>query len=55
MTRKGTFFDRIAGVLATLGSAIRATRAVSAGRTPAAVDLERLGMDPRAFLSMGHG
>jgi hypothetical protein len=55
MTSSDTFFRRVADVYATLGSATRAARATQAGRSPAAVDLERLGIDPRAFLTMGHG
>jgi hypothetical protein len=55
MTSNRTFLRRVADVYATLGSATRAAGATQAGRSPAAVDLERLGIDPRAFLTMGHG
>ena len=55
MSSNRTFFRRVADVYFTLGSASRAARATQAGRSPAAVDLLRLGIDPRAFLTMGHG
>lgn len=48
-------FRRLGAVLTVVGSSIRVAGAVEANRRPGRRDLERLGIDPRAFLSIGHG
>lgn len=55
MTIIATLLDRIAAGFATLRSAGDATQAVAAGRQPAPQDLLALGIDPRAFSTIGHG
>jgi hypothetical protein len=41
--------------LALLAAAARAAAAAEAGRPPARRDLDRLGVDPAAFASIGNG
>lgn len=55
MTIIGTTFDRIVAGFAMLRSANAVTGAVAAGRQPAPQDLLALGIDPRAFSTIGHG
>jgi hypothetical protein len=41
--------------LTTFAAATRVAAAVENHRRPRAVDLRRLGIDPQAFTSLGHG
>lgn len=49
------FAHRVMAVLGVLQSAVAASAAVRNGRRPEAHDLVRLGIDPAAFTSLGHG
>ncbi len=51
----GTIFSWIAAKLDVFFSAGAVAQAVDNGRTPKPVDLRILGIDPRAFSSVGHG
>jgi hypothetical protein len=55
MTRQRTLFSRLRGAAETLASATRVAAAVEARRKPPVSDLRRLGIDPHAFTSIGHG
>lgn len=55
MTFFETVLHRIAAGFAMLRSAAAASAAVESGDRPAVVDLQMLGIDPRAFASIGHG
>ncbi len=47
--------ERIAAFFVAVASAGAVTAAVEAGRRPADADLRALGIDPRAFSSIGIG
>jgi hypothetical protein len=49
------FVNRAIEFFAQVRSASAIAAAVDSGRTPRPADLRRLGMDPHAFTSMGHG
>lgn len=55
MTIIDALFDRIARGIALLRSATAVSQAVKTGIAPDALDLRALGIDPRAFASIGHG
>jgi hypothetical protein len=55
MKRLNDLFRRIAAGFDAIGSARRAASAVRSGRKPFRSDLVRLGINPHAFTSMGHG
>ncbi len=55
MTRLRTLSGRVAATLQSWRSAAAAVAAIEAGRHPERHDLARLGIDPKVFLSMGHG
>lgn len=47
--------NRISDALGTVRSASHVAAALEAHRQPDPAHLRRLGIDPRAFMSMGHG
>jgi hypothetical protein len=53
MTRKLTLIDRVGGFFAVLGAAGAVAAAVEAHRRPNSRDLETLGVDAKAFDSIG--
>lgn len=55
MTAVRNTFGQLRSVLDIFGSAIRVANAVENGGKPALHDLRRLGVDPRAFTTIGHG
>jgi hypothetical protein len=52
---KMTGFDKFLSTLRTIRSASRLASACEGGRRPHPDDLRRLGIDPHAFTSIGHG
>lgn len=52
MTKRSAF-TRIGSMFATFGSAAAVARAVEAGRMPRARDLNNLGIEPKAFETIG--
>jgi hypothetical protein len=48
-------FQKFMSSLAAIRSAARVAAAVENGTAPNAGDLRRLGIDPRAFSTIGHG
>jgi hypothetical protein len=55
MTIINRFVASIAQWARTWSSARSVVAAIESRRTPHAVDMRRLGIEPRAFLSIGHG
>ena len=55
MTKLDTTIRRLADGLSLLRSATTVAGAVEMGRHPAPADLHALGIDPRAFATIGHG
>ena len=55
MTRQRTLFGRLRGAVESFASATRVVAALENHRTPRPADLRRIGIDPHAFTSMGHG
>lgn len=55
MTTIETIIARIGAAFADLQAAAVAAQAVESGRTPLDADLRRLGIDPQAFSTIGHG
>jgi hypothetical protein len=53
--RSNNFVRRIGRVFGLIGSASRVAGAIRGDRSPQPRDLVRLGIDPAAFTSMGHG
>lgn len=47
--------SRIGNLFATIGSAVAVASAVENRSRPRASDLRQLGIEPRAFTSIGHG
>jgi hypothetical protein len=47
--------SRIGDLFATIGSAVAVAGAIENRSKPRASDLRRLGIDPKAFTSIGHG
>lgn len=48
-------FGRVTSAAELFYSAARVAGAVEARRTPDARDLRRMGIDPKAFITIGHG
>lgn len=48
-------FRKFMNTLAIMGAAGRVANACENNRAPRAADLRALGIDPRAFTSIGHG
>ena len=55
MTRTNRSLQRMADWARLYFSAGAVVRAIKVDRDPRPDDLRRLGIDPRAFLSLGHG
>ena len=55
MTSVRNVYERIVSAAGVVGSAIRVAGALESRRTPDPRDLRRMGMDPKAFTSIGHG
>ena len=48
-------YNRVSRALGTVFTASAVVAAIQADRKPKSSDLVRLGIDPRAFTSIGHG
>jgi hypothetical protein len=55
MTRTSTLIQRIADAIAVYFSAGAVMSAIEARRRPDPDDMRRLGLDPSAFVGIGHG
>ena len=48
-------FGRLRSAMGLFGSAVRVAGALDSGVAPDPQDLRRIGIDPRAFTTIGHG
>ena len=55
MTIIDAIFNRIASGIELINSAAAVSHALETGHAPKAIDLRALGIDPRAFSTIGHG
>jgi len=55
MTRVRNIFGRVRSAAGLFASAVRVAGALESRVVPEPRDLRRMGMDPRAFMTIGHG
>ncbi len=55
MTNMRSAYGRFRSAMRVVGSAIRVAGALESRAQPDPLDLRRMGIDPKAFLSIGHG
>ena len=55
MTSMRSVYERLRSTAGLIGSAVRVAGALENRANPNPQDLRRMGIDPRAFLTIGHG